>query len=106
MISRGIPTKEYPQWGCFEQDQAESLQKVGHKVIVVSVDSRFLLRWRSIGITHKSINGVDYYNSFWIPGSITNLFKRLILINLLIPSSLPRCPLLEDLTFAFLSSGS
>lgn len=76
MISRGIPTKEYPQWGCFEQDQAESLQKAGHKVIVVSVDSRFLLRWRSIGITHKFINGVDYYNSFWIPGAMTNLLDK------------------------------
>ena len=23
MIARGYPTEEDPQWGCFEQDQAE-----------------------------------------------------------------------------------
>lgn len=74
MISRGFPTKEFPQWGCFEQDQAEALQRNGHKVIVISVDSRFLKRWRRVGITHITQNYVDYYNSFWIPGSITSLF--------------------------------
>ena len=64
MISRGIPTKEFPQWGCFEQDQAEALQKAGHKVVVVSVDSRFLLMYRKLGITYNYRNGIDYYNSF------------------------------------------
>lgn len=74
MISRGFPTKKYPQWGCFEKDQAEALAKIGHNVVVVSVDSRFLFSWRKLGITHISENGVNYYNSFWIPGVITNLF--------------------------------
>lgn len=72
MISRGVPTPDEPQWGCFEQDQAEALCMAGHKVVVVSVDSRFKLKWRKLGVKHESKNGVDYYNSFLIPGAITN----------------------------------
>lgn len=40
MIARGYPTED-PQWGCFEQDQAEALCNNGHQVVVLSVDSRF-----------------------------------------------------------------
>lgn len=76
MISRGIPSAKDPQWGCFEQDQAEALQRYGHKVVVASVDSRFLKRWRKIGITHKHKDGVDYYNSFWVPGKITRKISK------------------------------
>ena len=32
LISRGVPSKRDPQWGCFEKDQAEALVAVGHKV--------------------------------------------------------------------------
>lgn len=74
MISRGYPTVKEPQWGCFEQDQAEALLRFGHKVVVVSVDSRFLWRFRKIGISHKVKNGVDYFNSFWIPGRLLSRF--------------------------------
>ena len=89
MISRGFPTKKYPQWGCFEKDQAEALAKIGHNVVVVSVDSRFLFSFRKLGVTHICENGVNYYNSFWIPGSITNLFgvaKSLKNLNVLSPA--------------------
>ena len=48
MIARGYPTPKEPQWGCFEQDQAEALQRYGHRVVVASVDSRFLWRMRKI----------------------------------------------------------
>ena len=34
MIARGYPTEEDPQWGCFEQDQAEALCNNGHQVVV------------------------------------------------------------------------
>lgn len=71
IISRGIPSKEEPQWGCFEKDQAEALAALGHKVVVAAVDSRFRFRWRKIGISHYNINNVNYYDSFLIPGSIT-----------------------------------
>ena len=73
MISRGYPTVDEPQWGCFEQDQAEALQRYGHKVVVVSVDSRFLWRFRKVGISHVVKNGVDYFNSFWIPGKLVSM---------------------------------
>lgn len=76
MIARGYPTKKDPQWGCFEQDQAEALCNSGHQVVVLSVDSRFLCRIRKIGITHYYKNGVNYYNSFWLPGIITNYISR------------------------------
>lgn len=73
MIARGYPTPKEPQWGCFEQDQAEALQRYGHRVVVVSVDSRFLWRMRKIGTTIYNKNGVVYYNLFWVPGAIVNL---------------------------------
>jgi len=73
MISRGIPSPQDPQWGCFEQDQAEALSKIGNKVIVLSVDSRFLWTWRKIGVTHIIKNDVVYYNCFLIPGALTSL---------------------------------
>lgn len=73
MIARGYPTPKEPQWGCFEQDQAEALQRYGHRVVVVSVDSRFLWRKRKIGTTIYNKNGVIYYNLFWIPGAIVSL---------------------------------
>lgn len=72
MISRGYPTVKEPQWGCFEQDQAEALQRYGHKVIVVSVDNRFLWRYRKIGVTKKVKDGVVYYNSFWAPRKLVS----------------------------------
>lgn len=75
MIARGYPTKRYPQWGCFEQDQAEALVAYGHKVVMVSVDSRFCRHWRKIGITHLLRNGVEIYNSFFIPGSFIRWFS-------------------------------
>ncbi len=73
MISRGYPTAKDPQWGCFEQDQAEALQRYGHKVVVVSVDSRFLWRFRKIGITKRVKDNVVYYNSFWTPRKVVSL---------------------------------
>lgn len=73
MITRGVPTPQAPQWGCFEKDQGEALAALGHKVVMASVDSRFIVRWRHIGVTHHVINGIDYYDSFLIPGAITDL---------------------------------
>ena len=72
LISRGVPSKRDPQWGCFEKDQAEALVAVGHKVAVISVDSRFRLYWRKPGISHYRLNGIDYYDCFWVPGIITH----------------------------------
>lgn len=76
MLSRGVPSAKYPQWGCFEKDQAEALAALGHKVIVLSVDSRFLFSWRKIGITHIVDNGVEYYNLFLCPSVILAFMGR------------------------------
>lgn len=67
MISRGIPTQNDPQWGCFEKDQAEALAGIGHKVVVASVDTRLIRRWRKIGYTEVSNNNVKYINLFLFP---------------------------------------
>ena len=74
MIARGYPSQKDPQWGCFEKDQAEALQKAGHEVVVLSVDVRF--RWynRKIGITYRVVNGVSVYDSFLMPWRITTMF--------------------------------
>lgn len=74
VISRGMPTPKDPQWGCFEYDQAKALSKLGHNVILASVDSRFRLRWRNWGLTMKEIETVHYYNFFLCPGAISGLF--------------------------------
>lgn len=74
LISRGIPSKEEPQWGCFEFDQARALKELGHKVVVASVDERVRFYKRKIGLTHKSIDGIECYNYCLLPKKFSNLF--------------------------------
>ena len=76
MISRGIPSSKHPQWGCFEKDQAEALASIGHKVVVLSIDGRFLFDRRKRGLTHYNINNVDYYNYFLYPQIITDVINH------------------------------
>lgn len=76
MIARGIPSKKYPQWGCFEKDQAEALAAFGHKVVVMCIDRRFLFEWRKIGLTHCNINDVEYYNYYLYPQKITDIISH------------------------------
>ena len=76
MIARGIPSDKYPQWGCFEKDQAEALASIGHKVVVISLDRRFLFIWRKIGLTHQTINNVEYYNYFLYSQKVTDLLSH------------------------------
>ncbi|MBR1542251.1 MAG: glycosyltransferase [Bacteroidaceae bacterium] len=68
VISRGYPSKEYPQWGCFEKDQAEALAEYGHKVVVISVDARFADNRGKPGLHRFENNGVVYYNYVAVPG--------------------------------------
>lgn len=68
MLSRGIPSKYHPQWGCFEKDQAEALAAYGHKVVVISVDARFKRHKGHFGLHHVVNNGVEYYNYVVFPG--------------------------------------
>ncbi len=70
LISRGIPSDNDPQWGCFERDQALALHKAGHKVVVLSIDSRAKFYSTKLGISHKIIDGVDFYNLSCFPNVI------------------------------------
>lgn len=62
LISRGVPSKKDPQYGCFEYDQAKALAKLGHNIIIASVDTRFRLFWRKWGlsISHLEDNIISY----------------------------------------------
>ena len=73
IISRGYPSERDPQWGNFERDQAEALVQMGHEVAILSVDGRFRLFWRHIGLTITKGNGVTAYNSFFAPAKLTAL---------------------------------
>lgn len=63
-ISRGWPSEREPQWGCFERDQALALKKLGHQVVVLSVDVRFRWYSRKYGITKDFQDGITRYNFF------------------------------------------
>lgn len=74
LISRGIPSEKDPQWGCFEFDQAKALSKGGNKVIVASLDRRFRFKYRKLGVSYCKKDGIDCYESFWIPSVFLRLF--------------------------------
>jgi glycosyltransferase involved in cell wall biosynthesis len=74
LISRGIPSKKDPLWGCFEFDQARALRSIGHKVVVLSVDERVRFYRRKIGLMHKVVDGIDCYNYCLLPKKISELF--------------------------------
>lgn len=67
IIARGYPSKKDPHWGCFENDQAEALANLGHKITILSVDARFRFYWRPLGIQHKTERMVSIYNIFLCP---------------------------------------
>lgn len=73
LISRGYPSNRDVQWGCFERDQAKALQKLGHTVTVMSIDGRFRLYKRRLGITQISDDGINVYNMFYCPFVILRL---------------------------------
>ena len=69
IIARGWPSEREPQWGSFERDQALALSKLGHQVVVLSVDARFRTYHRKYGITKEMHGDIPHYNifagSFW-----------------------------------------
>lgn len=69
VISRGCPTPADPTWGCFELDQAQALSRLGHEVIMLSVDTRTRLRWRKIGISEYTYGHVHAMDMFLLPYS-------------------------------------
>lgn len=69
LIARGCPTPSDPTWGCFELDQAIALSELGHKVVILSVDTRTRLRWRKIGIKERTYGSVHALDMFLFPFS-------------------------------------
>lgn len=61
IVSRGIPTREYPMNGLFEIDQAKALAAFGHNVKMFVVDIRSILRKRPFGIHHYSVYNVEVH---------------------------------------------
>lgn len=63
-VSRGWPSEREPQWGSFERDQALALKKLGHEIVVLSVDVRFRKYHRKYGITKDVHDNIPHYNIF------------------------------------------
>lgn len=77
LIARGIPSKNDPQWGCFEYDQAKALAVKGHHVVILSVDERWKSRWRKPGIRmirEEGVTSYDLYSGPWVLLSLLNLW--------------------------------
>lgn len=67
IVSHGIPSKEDPQWGCFELDQARALRSLGHIVSIVAVDGRLRRGWGKFGFLHSDFDGIDACRFFLFP---------------------------------------
>lgn len=76
-ISRGYPTDQDPVWGNFERDQAVALQRLGHNVTIMSIDGRFRLLRRKLGITVKYDHGFSIYSIYLFPLAFFANFYRL-----------------------------
>lgn len=61
IISRGVPTKQYPLNGIFEWDQAKALASIGHDVTFFAVDLRSLRRKRRFGIYKEIRENIHIY---------------------------------------------
>lgn len=59
IVARNFPTKNYPLGGIFEFDQAQALQKQGHKVVYLALDMRSIRRKRKLGKYWTQIDGID-----------------------------------------------
>lgn len=70
-ISRGYPTQNEPQWGCFEKDQADALQALGHEIVFLCIDRRLSLKNITEGFTYSFDDEFHVYNyRSIIPGSL------------------------------------
>lgn len=76
-VARGWPSARDPQWGSFERDQAVALKKLGHHVVVLSIDARFRRYYRKIGITKTVNDEIPHYDLF--AGSILGKTMRRVL---------------------------
>lgn len=80
IVSHGVPSKEDPQWGCFELDQARALCALGHSVSIAAVDGRFRRNGSRIGFRHKDFAGIDACVFFLFPIRLLRIVKLRIWI--------------------------
>ena len=76
LVSRGWPSEREPQWGSFERDQAVALKKLGHEVVILSVDVRYRKYHRKYGISKSVSKGIPHYSLFY--GSVFGKVLRQI----------------------------
>ena len=74
VISNGYPTKQSPQRGCFERDQAEALAALKHEVVMLSYDGRFRWFWRKLGVTTIRQNNIVSIDIFLLPNAVVKFF--------------------------------
>lgn len=74
MIPRGVPTSRETQYGNFEYEQAKAFVRLGHKVIIATVDTRFRFIWRKVGFSIYQQDNILIYTLFICPGVIIGLF--------------------------------
>lgn len=67
LLGRGYPSHDNPQWGCFERDQAIALKKLGHKIVVISVDRRLHGGKRKVGFSYRNEDEIDVLNIYLFP---------------------------------------
>lgn len=68
IIARGYPTKQNPQWGCFEKDQALALAKMGHEVVILSYRQHPFIP--NLGYQVVDENGIHAVSYNFLPGRL------------------------------------
>lgn len=78
IISRGIPTPDYPMNGIFEWDQAKALHNLGHKVTFIVLDMRSPRRKRKLFDHYFKDHDIDVvYGSMPVGACSAKLFHSL-----------------------------
>ena len=83
LISRGMPSQQYPLYGIFEFDQAKALAKAGHEVSFVAIDFREAKFKRRHGLFAYDKDGVHIFELSLPIGAYRRgipLLQRLLLI--------------------------
>ncbi len=62
VISGGYPQSGAPLLGVFAFDQAKALLSFGHKITLISIDLRSILRKRKFGLSHSRRDGLNIIN--------------------------------------------
>lgn len=70
VIGRGLPSELNPLNGIFEFDQAKALEKVGHKIVYISLDFRSIRRFRRFGFFSLKKDNIECFEVSFPFGNI------------------------------------